>query len=151
MVSGLMEFDMNRAYENARAISFPRETGSKGENRAADNITKRFMDLGLEVKEEEFALFFSPWLLLKIGLFFGFLLLLLSRLLVNSHPVIASLVIFTLVIALLLTGHIWQWFGRRGIQNPWVREKRSKNIIARFPPPFNSPLSPINNFEDKTK
>ncbi|MBI5199837.1 MAG: hypothetical protein HZA09_07480 [Nitrospirae bacterium] len=52
----MREFDINRAYENARAISFPRETGSKGERRAADFIAKRFRDLGLDVKEEEFTL-----------------------------------------------------------------------------------------------
>lgn len=141
MVSGLREFDINRAYENARAISFPRETGSYGEKQVADYIAKKFRDSGLEVTEEWFTLFFSPWLLLKIGLFIGFILLLLSRILANRHPVIASLVIFALMITLLFTGPVWQWFGRRGIKNPWSREKRSKNIIARFPPPFNSPLA----------
>lgn len=138
MVSGLREFDSNRASENARAISFPRETGSKGERQAADFIAKRFRDLGLDVKEEEFTLFFSPWFLLKIGLIIGFILLLLSRLLVNSHPVIASLVIFVLMVAMLFTGPMWQWFGRRGIKNPWGKDRRSKNIIARFPEPETS-------------
>lgn len=138
MVSGLREFDINRAYESAKDIAFPRATGSNGEKQVAEYISKRFRDLGLEVKEEEFTLFFSPWVLLKIGLLISFILLIFSRLLANHYPVIASLIIFSLMIILLLTGPLWQWFGRRGIKNPWSKEKRSKNIIARFPAPETS-------------
>jgi hypothetical protein len=144
MVLGLTEFDSERAYQNARSLSFPRETGSDGEKRAVAYIAKRFKDMGLEVKEEEFPLILSPWILLKIGLIIGLLLVLLSRLIVYRYPLIASFIIFTLLLSLIFTGPIWQWFARKGVKDPWGRKKSSKNIIARFRPPlppFNSPLT----------
>jgi len=130
-----MEFNPKRAFEHARSISFPRETGSEGEEKTADYIRGRLRDLGLEVIEEEFLLILSPWLLLKIGLIIGLITLLSARLLVNHYPTIASLIIFGLMIALFFTGHIWQWFVMRGFSYHMNKGRRSKNIVARFPPP----------------
>lgn len=140
MVPGLNGFDPERAYQNARSLSFPRKTGSDGEKRAAAYIAKRFRDMGLEVSEEEFSLILSPWIILKIGLIIGLLLLLFSRFIVYRHPLIASFIIFILLLSLMFTGPIWHWFARKGIKNPWGRKKSSRNIVARFTPPLNSPL-----------
>lgn len=141
MVSGLIGFDADRAYDDARAISFPRETGSEGEKRASEIVAQKFKALGLIVSEEEFPLMLSPWIILRIGLLTGFILLLVSRLLVNNYPTISSIIIFVLMSALLLTGPIWQIFAKKGIRDPFGEEKKSKNIIAQLPPPFNSPLN----------
>lgn len=135
MVSGLTEFNAEKAYENGRAIGFPRETGSEGEQRAADYIAKRFRDMGFEVKEEGFPLILSPWILLKIGLIIGLILLLLSRLIVYHYPLIASFIVFILLLSLIFTGPIWQWFARKEVKDPWGRGESSKNIIARYRDP----------------
>jgi len=89
------------------------------------------------VKEEEFTLFFLLGCFLR-SVYLSLLYYLYSQGYWLTAILSSHLSYFYSVIALLFTGPIWQWFGRRGIKNPWSRKKRSKNIIARFPDPETS-------------
>lgn len=141
-----MKYNLDKALELVKALSFPRRTGSPGEVQAQDYIIQRFKAIGMEPRDEEFS--FTPVLGFMTK---GFLLMVLLPLtalhfLFPFYPLLG--IVLSLVILILVFCFLW---GRPAValigwalfrEIPFLQKLHSKNIIATWPTPIHGSGEP---------
>lgn len=121
-----------KALEYARLIAFPRLSGTSGEEKALSLITETFKKSGLSIREERFRVSLFPRIFQRISLSWLILLLLFSKLIASHHPLIASLLLFTVISLIPFSNLAFLFFMKFVSIKDSGKGKVSKNIIAHL-------------------
>ncbi len=118
---------------HARTLSLPRLVGTKGEFFARSYLRRTLERLGLQVEEEAFSIHLDPLGLWRVGASLSLAALILSRLLAQSHPFLASLLALLLIAFILSAGRLWRAIMERADLSPQPERNLSSNLLARIP------------------
>jgi hypothetical protein len=129
----MTSFDAESAYKQAKAIAYPRLVGTQGEKQAAGHIKQQLEQFGYRVTGEGFNIRYTPWGFNRLCLLFALILLLISWLTYESHPVVALCLLLILLSLQSLSTEAWLMLARRQTGNAARKQLHSKNIIADLP------------------
>lgn len=125
-----MLFKGNEAFIHSSKISIPRLAGSDGEKEAAAYIKKKLQETGWGIKEEEFFIPLTPFLLFKLLLGIILLFVLFSRLYVSSFPLFTCFLMIFSAIFLIFSLKIWLLILHSDFYHQKTSGIKSKNIVA---------------------
>jgi hypothetical protein len=130
---GKSGFNREQALKYVKAMTFPRKTGSEGEQRAAETIVRFLKESGYEVREEAFFIRFPPWLWMKSPSLFFLFSLFIAWLSFEKLPLLALLFSSAFLLGIGGWEKAWIHFGERAVSEDLTCGMRSKNILASIP------------------
>jgi len=119
-----------KALSHAKNISIPRLPGSSGEKKAVNYIKNKLKEIGWDVKEEEFFIPLTPWLLLRTLVFLALFLIIISRLLFFSIPILCSAITLLTALCFIFSLRIWLFISHLDLFHRKKRGIKTENIVA---------------------
>jgi len=117
-----------------RDLSFPRQTGTEGERRAAQSILQILKGLGYETTEEEFSILIPPWVWMKGNPLLSPVLLLTIWLTYGMVPFVSFFLSTLYLLSLFVWDRVWLRIGQWMVSaDPGHGRIRTENIVAGFP------------------
>jgi hypothetical protein len=126
-------FSKEQALKYVKEMTFPRQTGTEGEQRAAQTIVRFLKESGYEVREEDFSFRFPPWLWMKSPSLFFLFSLFIAWLTFEKAPLVAFLFSSAFFFGIGGWEKAWIHFGEWVVSEDLTRGRRSKNILAKIP------------------
>jgi len=126
-------FNGNWALKYVEEIAFPRRTGTQGEQKAAQTITRILKELGYETCEEDFCIPLAPWIWIKGVLLISLLFLFTTWLTFEKIPFVAVFLSGFFLLGVAVWERLWLYLGRWVVSGSMKRGMQSKNILAYLP------------------
>lgn len=135
-----MDFNAKEALKIAKSLTFPRATGSIGEEVATSFIERKLIDSGYLPQREEFFIPLTPWMVMKGFVFSAILIHIGARGLAVFFPLTSSILMLLIVTFLAFYSSFWLKFMGSDFIVPWLIGRknkenfiRSQNIAASLP------------------